>query len=397
MDKALKLLINNKRGTIGTRRIAKYHTNTKTLEKLAGEPIDDVLGSMDKVKKLSEKIDLSDYQAWTKSDFRLMLKMLWKAVNGYDNLDNPKEIRWLKVGVARKDKKHPKEVSEADLQKMLKIAGVRDRAILMLLYEAGLRPSELLCLKKSELEFVKEGVQVSIPPGTKTGARTILVVDAEPFLANWINAHPLKKADGLLFPSEYGTGNFRQMTVENLNKTIKTLARRAGVTRRIKTYDMRHTSANINATYMTEPQLREYYGWTDDSVMTATYVQVKKKDVDTAKLKHHNKPVEIEAEKSKTAPKVCKRCNKTNMHDAEMCSYCGLSFDKEKAKSDMLTMQTQLAVLLEEQKRMKKEMEQLVPSAAHESVSRGKLIREAQPLMKKTIGKARAAKPGDRV
>jgi len=225
MGKALELLIKNKRGTIGKRRIEKYHINTRTLERLAGEPIDKVLPSMDKIRALAEKIDGSKYEAWTKSDFRLMLKMLWKAVNGYDSQDNPKEIRWLKVGIARKDKKHAKELSESDLQKMLKIAGVRDKAILMLLFEAGLRPSELLCLKKSELDFTDDGVQVNIPPGTKTGARTCLVVDAEPALANWINAHPLKKADALLFPSEYGTGNFKQMTVENLNKTIKTIAR----------------------------------------------------------------------------------------------------------------------------------------------------------------------------
>ena len=348
MKKALELLVQNKRGTIGTRRIAKYYTNTKTLEKLAGVPIDDILGSIDRVRKLAEKIDQSNYAAWTKSDLRLMLKMLWKSLNNYDSLDNPKEIRWLKVGIARKDKKHPKEISGEELQRMLKIANIRDRGILMLLYEAGLRPSELLCLKKNDLEFVKEGVQVSIPPGTKTGARVCLVVDAEPALANWMNAHPLKNAGAVLFPSEYGTGNYKQMTVENLNKTIKMLAKKAGMTRRIKTYDLRHTSANNNATYMTEPQLRDYYGWSDDSTMTATYVSVKKKDVDNAKKKHHNKPVETENEESQTAPKICTRCDKTNMHDAKMCGYCGFTFDIEKAKTDALTRQ-------QERERMKKE------------------------------------------
>ena len=59
-------------------------------------------------------------------------------------------------------------------------------------------------------------------------------------------------------------------------------------------------------------------------------------------------------------------------------------------------MQSQLEAVLEEQKRMKKEMEQMAATAAHESVGRGKQIREAQPLMKKTVGKARASKPGDR-
>lgn len=342
MKGALDRLISLKTGSIGERRISKYHTNTATLEKLAGKPIDTVLKSMAQVKKLAETIDQSQYQAWTKSDFRLMLKMLWKAVNGYDSQDNPKEIRWLKVGIKRKDKKHPKEITDDELQKMLKVANVRDKAMLMLLFEGGLRPSELLCLTKDRLEFTKQGVQVNIPPGTKTGERTILIIDAEPALANWLNAHPLKKADALLFPSQYGTGNYKQMTVENLNKTIKKMAKLAGLTRKIKTYDLRHTSANINATYMTEPQLRDYYGWTDDSTMTATYVKTKKKDVDNSKLKHHNQPVETEKTESKTAPRICQRCGKTNMHDAAMCAYCGLPVDKDKAKKAELEMQEKL-------------------------------------------------------
>ncbi len=372
MGKTLDKLLEEKRGTIKARRIKKILTNTRTLEKLAGRPIEDILKSMEKVHELAEKIDsykyapnkksdLRQYAPNTKSDLRLMLKMLWKVANGYHQADRPSEVHWIKIGVARKDMKHPKLINEDELKKMLKVAGVRDRAAISLLYECGLRPSEILSLKKSDLEFIDKGVRVHIPEGTKTGARDILAGgNAEPALANWLNAHPIKKQDALLFPSEYGTGNFKLMTTDGLNKMIRTTAAKAGIARRIKTYDFRHTAATINARFFSEAQLRKYMGWTQDSTMAAVYVDMSGRDTDDGVARKHNKPVEPIKNEAKTEPKVCKRCNKTNMHDAEMCAYCGLSFDKEKAKRDMLSMQDELAAIKKENETTKRDVERLM-------------------------------------
>ena len=43
------------------------------------------------------------------------------------------------------------------------------------------------------------------------------------------------------------------------------------------------------------------------------------------------------------------------MHDAVMCAYCGMSFDKEKAKSDMLSMQQQLEAVQTDNATIRKE------------------------------------------
>ena len=354
MEKTLDILLREKRGTIGTRRIMKMVSNTRTLERLAGKPIEDVLQNMDDVHILAEKIAAPNgFTPATQSDLRLMLKMLWKTANGCHQLDRPRDVHWLKIGVARKDRKHPKLISEDELNRMLKVAGVRDRAIISLLYECGLRPSELLLLKKSDLDFMDKGVRIHVPEGTKTGARDILAGgNAEPSLANWLNAHPIKKNDALLFPSEYGRGNYRQMCVENLNKMIKTIAVKAGITRRIKTYDFRHTAATINAKFFSEAQLRKYMGWTQDSTMAAIYVDMSGRDTDDGVARKHNKPVEQVKNETKTEPKLCKRCGKTNMHDAEMCAYCGLSFDKEQAKSDFISMQEEMAAMKETLKKL---------------------------------------------
>jgi len=360
METALNKLLAEKRGTIGERRRKKILTNTRTLERLAGKPIDSVLKKMNSVHALAEKIAVQGYTPATQSDLRLMLKMLWKVANGYHQADRPSEVHWIKIGVKRKDRKHPKLISEDELQRMLKVVGVRDRAIMSLLYECGLRPSELLALKKTDLDFMKEGVRVHVPEGTKTGARDILAGgNAEPALANWLNAHPVKKQDALLFPAEYGTGNFKMMTTDGLTKMVRTAAARAGIQRRIKTYDFRHTAATINAKFFSEAQLRKYMGWTQDSTMAAVYVDMSGRDTDEGVARKHNKPVEAVKNETKTEPKLCKRCGKTNMHDAELCAYCGLSFDKDKAKTDFLSMQEQLKTLEAERKTDREELAKL--------------------------------------
>jgi len=343
MESVLDRLIERKHGLLCAARVAKYRSATRMLQSVASEPIEDILKDMKKVNALADKVSESDYSPWTKGDLKLMLKMLWKEAHGFEQEDVPKEIRWLKNKVARKDKKHPKRISEDEFTKMLKQVKGRDRAVLHLLYEGGLRPNELLSLKKNDVEFVKEGARITVPEGTKTGARSILVIDSEPALASWLAVHPIKGDSALLFPSEYGNCNFRKMTVENLNKIVKRVAYDSGMTRKIKTYDFRHTAASRLASILTDAQMKAYFGWTQDSSMASTYINISGRDVDAPLLAAHGKKVDKSELEGKLEPKICKRCGKQNAHDAAMCQYCGLNTDKDKAKSDNLSMQAQLA------------------------------------------------------
>jgi thiamine kinase-like enzyme len=94
-SKATIRLLELKRGIISKGRANKYLSNTRTLEKIAGNPIDAILPDLEKTHRLAEKIDASEYTPATRSDLRLLLKMLWKVANGHDLEDRPKEIRWL--------------------------------------------------------------------------------------------------------------------------------------------------------------------------------------------------------------------------------------------------------------------------------------------------------------
>ena len=381
--KATHPLLELKRGIISKGRAKKYISNTRTLEMVAGAPLDTVLTDLEKTRRLGEKIESSEYTPATRSDLRLLMKMLWKIANGHDLEDRPKEIRWLKVGIARKDMKHPKKISEDEFKRMLAAAGGRDKAILSILYECGLRPHELLSLKKNSIEFCKEGARISVPEGTKTGARNILVIDSEPAIAGWLAAHPLKGDNAPLFPAQSGKNFSRQMGTVALNNMIKSLAVKAGITRQMKTYALRHTAATKLASILTDAQMKAYFGWTQDSRMASVYINISGRDVDSPLLAAHGKKVDKTELEGKLEPKICKRCGKQNAHDATMCQYCGLSVDKEKIKSDMLSMQEELAQMKARDKKKDAELERV---GKEQEAQRKEMENLAKKLAAVTVG-----------
>jgi len=330
------LLIKSK--SVGELRLRKYRSNTKTLQRIAGKPLDAVLKNMQEVEKLAIKIRQSDYEEWTKTDLRTLLKMLWKLANGHELEDAPKEIRWLKTQMQHKFKKMPKGlITDEELTAMLKMANIRDRAIIHLFYEAGLRVGELIALNKSDVQFCKEGARVSVPDGTKTGARSILVIDCAPSLANWLNNHPLKDEKAPLFVSDFQKKEYRRMWRETVLKAIKKTARVAGIERRVYNHLFRHTAATRMAKFLTDAQMKAYFGWTQDSNMASTYIHLSGRDIDKAIIMAHGQPVKNEDVVNKLSPLICERCGRKNSHDATMCDKCGLPSDKQKAKLQELS------------------------------------------------------------
>jgi integrase/recombinase XerD len=119
--------------------------------------------------------------------------------------------------------------------------GVRDSAMIHLLYASGLRVSELCSLKVSELDR-KVG---TIAPLGKGGKRRIVPVGQvalekiDAYLAN-VRPHAKRAAvDPHLFLSPRG----RRFTRQGLWKLLKTYARAAGITAPISPHKLRHSFA----------------------------------------------------------------------------------------------------------------------------------------------------------
>jgi len=320
---------------LSKRRKDKYATNCKTIEKLAGGDLLPILKDVAQTRKLIDRIDASEYAAWTKADFRLLVKMLWKLVNGYDTKDQPKEVRYIKVGITRQEKKKNWNlISAEEFDSIMQVANTRDKAILSILYELAPRVSEVVAMKKSDVSFDRQGCRLNIP-ATKTDSRSLLVQNSTPHLAAWLKDHPLKKDESPLFVSEYH-GKFKQMRPETVLKMIHTNSKKAGIKKRMYCHLFRHTALTNLAKTLTEQQLKIAAGWLNDSTQAATYVHLSGKDLDAALKKAMGQPIKSDEITNKFAPIICERCGKQNAHDAKACQYCLFFFDKEKVrKSDM--------------------------------------------------------------
>lgn len=126
--------------------------------------------------------------------------------------------------------------------------GIRNRALLVVLYRAGLRIAEALALRPKDLDHVKGAVHVVRGKGGKP--RTV-IMDFEAFTAiqRWLDVRTKLGVDGrsALFCTVSKGKRLKAgepLYPEYCRALMKRLAVRAGITRRVHPHMLRHTMAN---------------------------------------------------------------------------------------------------------------------------------------------------------
>ena len=108
-----------------------------------------------------------------------------------------------------------------------------------------------------------------------------------------------------------------------MNTRLRKIAKRAGIKKKVNPHIFRHSRATDLANLLTEAQMKQYFGWTKDSKMAATYVHLSGRDIDEAILKIHGKLDENEKlahEQLKT--QMCPICRHENAPEADYCLRC---------------------------------------------------------------------------
>lgn len=126
-----------------------------------------------------------------------------------------------------------------------KPSGMRDRAILGLLFSSGLRVSELVALNKDQInldrrEFIVRG------KGQKD--RPVFISKEA---ANWLNEYLKKRKDNYkpMFIHLAGTNNaldegaYTRLTARSIQRLISRYAKLAGITKKVTPHTMRHSFA----------------------------------------------------------------------------------------------------------------------------------------------------------
>ena len=125
-------------------------------------------------------------------------------------------------------------------------SGLRDRAIIELLYSGGLRVSELVSLNRDSINLAKKEFMVR---GKGSKDRPIFISDAcAERLADYLDA----RTDSLpaLFLNNSRnlqavdtSGDYRRMTARSVERIVEKYARMAGITKHVSPHTLRHSFA----------------------------------------------------------------------------------------------------------------------------------------------------------
>ncbi|MCL4364928.1 tyrosine-type recombinase/integrase [Candidatus Marsarchaeota archaeon] len=299
------------------------------------------------VEKAIAKLNGLDLSNEVRRSINVTIKSFYKQSFG-DGEFYPKSVRWLKTSIKRTEKILPEDIlSEEDIQKMIGAANnLRDKAIIALLFDAGIRVGELLTIRKKDVEL-GSGQSNHIVVNGKTGMRRIPIFFSVPFLAQYLNlVNDLKPSQSLWWNLKQS--NIKgQLDYGGLRKMLKEVADAAGIEKRIYPHLFRHSRASNYANKLTEQQLKAVFGWTGASSMAATYVHLSGRDIDNATLVANGlKPHDSERE-VKLKVRECPTCKMVNGIDAIYCTRCGSALDIKTAMDKEKNVKSMKELMIE--------------------------------------------------
>jgi integrase/recombinase XerD len=143
----------------------------------------------------------------------------------------------LRIPRPRKEQRLPTVMSQDEVARMLKKArNPKHRALLMLLYSAGLRVSEVVSLTVSDLDMDRGLVRVHRGKGGKD-RYTLLARRAIDAVRLYLDAYP---TDRWLFPGAHPT---RHLTTRSVQRVVRSAAEAAGIRKHVTAHTLRHSFA----------------------------------------------------------------------------------------------------------------------------------------------------------
>lgn len=228
-----------------------------------------------------------------KSFFRYLVKTNYFLYDPTSEIELPKRKRNLPQGImTRKEINHLLSQPDAD-----SILGLRDKAILELLYSTGIRNSELRNLTIYDVDTVHNELRITQGKGRKDRVIPLGEI-AGKYIEEYINiSRPLilegkVPTQNLLFVSKNG----KKITVANLIWLIKKYVKKARIKKHITAHSFRHTCA----THMLRGKsnlryIQELLGHSSIAT-TQIYTQVEVSDLKREHRRCHPREKQVNAE-----------------------------------------------------------------------------------------------------
>lgn len=212
--------LSSSQGTIG-----QYGQVLNSFQAYAGKPME-LLSRQDIVRYLNHLIFERKLSKATASNVLSIVKSFYSymADNGYTAKNPTHGINNIKL-----DKKAPVYLTPAEMSLLLEAAiDPRDRIIVRMLYATGVRVSELINIKKKDIDFDRSTIKVF-----GKGAKERIVILPGGMLDEITGYTENFPEDDCLF----------DLTTRTIQRDIKILAKRAGIRKNVTPHKLRHSFA----------------------------------------------------------------------------------------------------------------------------------------------------------
>lgn len=249
---------------VGEKRILKYLQDLKKLDQHMRKPFEQVTDQ--DIERFI--LDLEEGRIKTalgqpyKQETQVVIKKLVKKFFRW--LKKPDLVEWIDTSLEPVEYKAiRKEQVDAILSLCTSTKSsllMRNRAILIFLFDSGVRADELLNVRISHLSFENDVFKVRVE-FSKTKKRTISLPFCTKYLNEWLDVHPMRNEPmAQLFPMNY---NMLRDLVKRLGDNINV---------RLTPHSLRHSSATYWCQHLTPYELCYRLGWGMSSKMPQRYI-----------------------------------------------------------------------------------------------------------------------------
>ena len=270
---------------------------------------------------------------------KMFLAWLIKAKRALLTLE---ELHEITIPGADKRRMRPEDrITDEEKDRMIAACtNTRDKAIISLFWEGGLRPVEIGRLRACDVEFQEDRKTMIVYVREKTErTRRIPCPITMHYMKAWYNVAPYPiKDETLVFPcltprvNEKGGRTYLGLKDDALRNQLKEIARRAGVTRYKHPYQFRHSAISrlINAGVPLPMVMELSHG--GPTQMMGVYWHASGQEIeDVVNEKVHGiapRKGRVVSE-DRITERICITCGAMNPKEFRFCGACGLPLTEE--------------------------------------------------------------------
>lgn len=220
-------------------------------------------------------LNASNRSVWTKNEIKVYLKRFLKGL--YKDLEMIENIKTdNKRGLNPQKITENNLINEKDIEKMIRFArGFKEKAYVLLSFNTGARPIELINLKFKDIKFEENHADVNLFSPKTQRSRTFPVV-RETMKALWeLKEHypfPNVSNQDYVFPSRWRD---RPLTTNGINKMLRRMALSSEINKDVWGYLLRHSKATKLYEELPTPIVEKLMGH-QDQYRTYAHISSKK-------------------------------------------------------------------------------------------------------------------------